>query len=613
MDLQLEYKIKEYGLPTPLTWTVADDTDLNSDFQKLEFEAIHNDYEDLLISGSLPFEINGNLFNAVYSYLVAHDYKAVNSIECRLKVVDTACGCDDYLNLYGVIRAIDVGDICIEDSKFKDCFKIKIKFERKEAELLKITLIDTDKKTNPNAVFDDFATPNIPFAPHPELKYISLDGLGGYKNLLWTNLFIGGAATATVAGLAVAGGGGVIAVAIYTALFITLALIVVILPDYVAERGAQNVIISPRLSSYIYNLFASSGLAAVNDTVVSAPSKLASLSSFVFANTNGTVHDANREFAYLSWTGEQFLKFVNKNFEAKWRLINNELHIRHKEQDYLNTTFFDMRGLDYCIENNTDLSWAAAKYEYTDDGSESEGTRRTAAYSDTISFTGNTVSDTQKGMLNEVFEPAASAFRFDGLAPDKVEAVDNLFLSPAIGIFWGIYSPFVTFGGAFALGNSDTDYLLLSTRYTESPKLICVDEADTSKAVNRPMTAQDQVLFEAKGYDPVNLTQPSRRVYNYPVFCDADFNAIDQNVYSLQNDDPRITKPEGIRTYEIPLNCSTLDIFGFLQSSAFDTAIDFFVDITNLDGSDGVGEIRSIVVNFKEGKRYVKVKRVNYV
>ena len=70
--------------------------------------------------------------------------------------------------------------------------------------------------------------------------------------------------------------------------------------------------------------------------------------------------------------------------------------------------------------------------------------------------------------------------------------------------------------------------------------------------------------------------------FNYVVPCDKDLNNETQNLFSLQNDDPRITKEEGIRTYSsIGICCQKLKELGLL-SVAGTIANDQLVKLTAL-------------------------------
>jgi hypothetical protein len=101
--LNLEYRL--FTTNNSGAWISASG-EVSDGFQKLEFEATHNEYQDIDVSSSNSFEITGNFLNFVKEWLLFDANKSTNSIECRIYYEDVDC--NGYFNHYAYIRSNDI-------------------------------------------------------------------------------------------------------------------------------------------------------------------------------------------------------------------------------------------------------------------------------------------------------------------------------------------------------------------------------------------------------------------------------------------------------------------------------------------------------------------------
>ena len=618
MFISLKYRL--YNSLGAGSWIIPNQNEYDSRINELEFEFKHNDYQDIEASDTLgTIGISGDFSTFVLNWLVLDAQSATNCIEVKLTYNDDNCVYDFRDNVY--IRKKNIKEIDLKgDLTFKDCLEVSLKFDRLLTKKMSVFTIDGDRRMGyDNAWLVDFADPPAG-NEHADIKYISLDGLSGYKNLLWANVFIGFLLTGVLAAIITALAGNVItlpasiALAASSVILSGLAIAAVTIPNYLDERGAQNVIISPKIRTYIKNICLSNGITVGVDEVFTNPIKLNTpaytLSDICFAYTKGIIYNGNREYTRTNMSARDFLEWATKNFNAKWRLIGGSFNLVYRETDYYSPVL-NLTDSPFTFQVEQDLPIAACSYEYSADGSDVSGDGRLIINNDIVSFTNNQATPTQKGVEYKGFTPAVPAFRFDGIA-DPVERVDNLFTNPAVVSLAGIYAPFFAFGNTFAIENDDKYYLMSSSRFFAKPKLVIVQPNDNSRSIELPLTNFIPIL-EKKGMNMTDMAQPNRRFYNYIVPCDENLNALQENVYSLMNDDPRITQKEGLRQYkEVQLCCESLKDLGLLDApnSTPDIAIDFYALIRNFDGTEDNGEIRRIKFNFASGKIELDVQRV---
>jgi len=145
-----------------------------------------------------------------------------------------------------------------------------------------------------------------------------------------------------------------------------------------------------------------------------------------------------------------------------------------------------------------------------------------------------------------------------------------------------------------------------------APKLVVVRDDDNTRAVSKPYSTAELTIGVNKGYN-YGYMQAGEN-FNYVVPCDKDLNGETPNLFSLQNDDPRITKEEGVRTYaSIGICCQKLKELGLLSVAGAtpDIAIDYPCIIMGIDGTEQVAEIKRIKFDFGANEIELEVKKKN--
>jgi len=331
--LNIEYRL--YNTVGIGAWiSAANETD--DRLQRLDFEAKHNNYEDIEISSTSTFAVLGAFSDFVRQWLIYDVNRAVNSIECRIRYITDDC--DYYFREYAYIRYSDVQPINVTWDgmiQTKDCIEVKMKFDRLKTKSLVINTIDTDKTQNPNLQNGhlDFTTAY----PHPQIHY-QVDNSNGYfwAMLLFLMIYLIGMSVGVALLFGVTFPAGIAVLAGITLIY-TLVLAIPGLDRYfIIQRGSQYSVLSPFHKDYIDNITLTNGLSGFTDRIFTSPSKLPLLHYATFFNTVGILHPTipDVEWDRLNMANDIYLRWVNDRFNAKWRLIGTELFVIPKEEDY---------------------------------------------------------------------------------------------------------------------------------------------------------------------------------------------------------------------------------------------------------------------------------------
>jgi len=611
--LNLEYRL--FTTNNSGTWISASG-EVSDGFQKLEFEATHNEYQDIDVSSSNSFEITGNFLNFVKEWLLFDVNKSTNSIECRIYYEDVDC--NGYFNHYAYIRSNDIQPFNVKyntDLIINECLEVRMKFERLKKRQLLTNTIDTDKRQNPN-----LANGHIDFTlayAHPQIHY-QIDKSDGYfwaiilflAPMLWVAMFAAAAgATIVFAPLAL------IAIAAVTTAYALLLGIVGIDDYFIRTRGSQYSVLSPFHRDYINNISLTNGLAGYTDNIFTTPSKLSEIRNATFFYTMGLLHESipNVEWDRLNMSNEVYLKWVNDRFNAKWRLIGNELFILPKSEDYA-APVVDLRFEDFEFDFNLEVPPASALYRTKEDLSDNKSQIANSWYDDAVTFTNGETIAGQKGTLEMNYLDASASFRNNGFERNEYDIIDGIYNTlisfPVLGAIAGFITSNIA--NLFQIGKDDGWYVFTSSRSLSAPKLVVVRDDDNTRAVSKPYSVGELAIGVNKGYD-YGYMQAGEN-FNYVVPCDKDLNNETQNLFSLQNDDPRITKEEGVRTYSsIGICCQKLKELGLLSVAGAtpDIAIDYPCIIMGINGTEQVAEIKRIKFDFGANEIELEVKKKN--
>jgi len=611
--LNLEYRL--FTTNNSGAWISASG-EVSDGFQKLEFEATHNEYQDIDVSSSNSFEITGNFLNFVKEWLLFDANKSTNSIECRIYYEDVDC--NGYFNHYAYIRSNDIQPFNVKyntDLIINECLEVRMKFERLKKRQLLTNTIDTDKRQNPN-----LTNGHVDFTlaySHPQIHY-QIDKSDGYfwaiilflAPMLWVAVFAA-AAGATIIFLPLAAA----AIAAVLSAYALLLGIVGIDDYFIRTRGSQYSVLSPFHRDYINNISLTNGLAGYTDNIFTTPAKLSEIRNATFFYTMGLLHESipNVEWDRLNMSNEVYLKWVNDRFNAKWRLIGNELFILPKSEDYA-APVVDLRFEDFEFDFNLEVPPASALYRTKEDLSDTKSQIANSWYDDAVTFTNGETIAGQKGTLEMNYLDASASFRNNGFERNEYDIIDGIYNALISFPVLGTIASFITSDIAtlFQIGKDDGWYVFASSRSLSAPKLVVVRDDDNTRAVSKPYTAMELAIGVNKGYN-YGYMQAGEN-FNYVVPCDKDLNNETQNLFSLQNDDPRITKEEGVRTYSsIGICCQKLKELGLLSVAGAtpDIAIDYPCIIMGINGTEQVAEIIKMRFNFGTNEIELEVKKKN--
>lgn len=611
--LNLEYRL--FTTNNSGAWISASG-EVSDGFQKLEFEATHNEYQDIDVSSSNSFEITGNFLNFVKEWLLFDVNRSTNSIECRIYYEDVDC--NGYFNHYAYIRSNDIQPFNVKyntDLIINECLEVRMKFERLKKRQLLTNTIDTDKRQNPN-----LANGHVDFTlaySHPQIHY-QIDKSDGYfwAMLLFLLIYLVGMLIGTSLVLTVITSiAGSLVLATINLIYILLLAIPGLDGYFIKQRGSQYSVLSPFHRDYINNISLTNGLAGYTDNIFTTPAKLSEIRNATFFYTMGLLHESipNVEWDSLNMSNEVYLKWVNDRFNAKWRLIGNELFILPKSEDYA-APVVDLRFEDFEFDFNLEVPPASALYRTKEDLSDTKSQIANSWYDDAVTFTNGETIAGQKGTLEMNYLDASASFRNNGFERNEYDIIDGIYNAlisfPVLGTIVGFITSNIA--NLFQIGKDDGWYVFTSGRSLSAPKLVVVRDDDNTRAVSKPYSAAELAIGVNKGYN-YGYMQAGEN-FNYVVPCDKDLNNETQNIFSLQNDDPRITKEEGVRTYSsIGICCQKLKELGLLSVAGAtpDIAIDYPCIIMGIDGTEQVAEIKRIKFDFGANEIELEVKKKN--
>jgi len=611
--LNLEYRL--FTTNNSGAWISASG-EVSDGFQKLEFEATHNEYQDIDVSSSNSFEITGNFLNFVKEWLLFDANKSTNSIECRIYYEDVDC--NGYFNHYAYIRSNDIQPFNVKyntDLIINECLEVRMKFERLKKRQLLTNTIDTDKRQNPN-----LANGHVDFTlayAHPQIHY-QIDKSDGYfwAMLLFLLIYLVGMLIGTSLVLTVITSiAGSLVLATINLIYILLLAIPGLDGYFIKQRGSQYSVLSPFHRDYINNISLTNGLAGYTDNIFTTPAKLSEIRNATFFYTMGLLHESipNVEWDSLNMSNEVYLKWVNDRFNAKWRLIGNELFILPKSEDYA-APVVDLRFEDFEFDFNLEVPPASALYRTKEDLSDNKSQIANSWYDDAVTFTNGETIAGQKGTLEMNYLDASASFRNNGFERNEYDIIDGIYNAlisfPVLGTIVGFITSNIA--NLFQIGKDDGWYVFTSGRSLSAPKLVVVRDDDNTRAVSKPYSLAELTIGVNKGYN-YGYMQAGEN-FNYVVPCDKDLNGETPNLFSLQNDDPRITKEEGVRTYaSIGICCQKLKELGLLSVAGAtpDIAIDYPCIIMGIDGTEKIAEIIKIGLNFGTNEIELEVKKKN--
>ena len=571
---RIEYRI--YTDNNANTFVTAPDDEIGDGINALTLSFEHNGYQHYNTAATSSFEIRGNFYEVVYTHLWLSQTAQSNSIE--LRIYDNVC--EKYFNGFYYIKPAGIS-FCSECT-----LKVQAKYEDRALECFKITLIDTDQSTNPDAAHDWFSGG----LQHPTFPYCkSKGGWGGWLYPLGA-MFIYAVIIIPILGL--------LLIWIANQWFQRI---------YEQARGCERKNPSPYIRTYLQNLLDNCNTILLADFVFHSPTFLPDLYNaciYYMPNKRGVYYTDNtllyRLENSLNWTGERFMAFLQKRFNLKWRINPNAnilgaggLLIHNFVEPYSNTPLLDLRTVDKCCTWTGDKAFASGDYDFQQDAMDSEGNAARRAYNDIAGFN-DPHSPTQSGTKVVKFDDAAVGFRNDGLRSDDISQWDNI-LS---------FIPFIIVANVLVpLQNAD-DFVLMSGDNTQHPKVIIHDittPLTSAKAIKKQWSAAEVAVLTADGYSASSFYSQFGKTtyfYNYVAPANWELNPITENTSQLfECDNIRLCECRRNISckYVVPnCDCALLETLGIYEDTTTGVIIDYPVIMDN----NFVGELRQIDIDF---------------
>ena len=567
---RIEYRI--YTDNNANAFVTAPDDEIGDGINALTLSFEHNGYQHYNTAATSSFEIRGNFYEVVYTQLWLSQTAQSNSIE--LRIYDNVCG--KYFNGFYYIKPAGIS-FCSECT-----LKVQAKYEDRALECFKITLIDTDQSTNPDAAHDWFSGG----MQHPTFPYC--------KNKGW---------------LYPLGAMFIFAVIIIPILGLLLLWIANqwFQRIYEQARGCERKNPSPYIRTYIQNMLDNCNTILLADFVFHSPTFLPDLYNaciYYMPNKRGVYYTDNtllyRRENSLNWSGERFMAFLQKRFNLKWRINPNAnisgyggLLIHNFVEPYSNTPLLDLRTVDKCCTWTGDKAFAYGDYDFQQDAMDSEGNAARRAYNDIVEFN-DPYSPSQSGGKVIKFDDAAVGFRNDGLRSDDISQWDNILSFIPFTIVANVLVP---------LQNAD-DFVLMSGDNTQHPKVIIHDittPLTSAKAIKKQWSAAEVAVLTAEGYSASSFYSQFGKTtyfYNYVAPANWELNPITENTATLfECDNIRLCECRRNISckYVVPnCDCKLLETLGIYEGTTTGAIIDYPVIMDN----NFIGELRAIDIDF---------------
>jgi hypothetical protein len=572
---RIEYRL--YSPTAPLAYVTAPDDEVGADADSLNLSYKHNGYANYDTAATTTFTIRADFYAFVYYWLWQDAAAISNSVECR--IYDYVC--EKYL--YGEYYIKQGG---LQFCKDECTLKVSAKHEDLTYKCLMNTLVDTDQATNPDAVHNWFSGGLL----HPEFGYCVNKGF-----VYLITLFV-------------------------VAMMLSPGLILIFIVFFAFNlfntwieraRGCDRKLPSPLITTYLENL-TDNCFTGLTDRVFTNPSKLGFLlnACIFFAPVQKGIDLQDNTTLYsltnaLNYSGKQFMEFLQKRFNLKWRVNPTGLIIHHFDESYSPIAMLDLTDVpDVCCEWTGKKPPSYGNYDFTLDQMDAEGNAARRAYNDIVEFN-SPYSPAQDGELRRTFGDAAVGFRNDGLRSDDISQHEFWF-APAI----------ILLNVLTSIPNAD-DFVLTSEYTTSVPKIIIWDGVSSkhnAKAIKKSFSADEIAVLSAEGYDPGSMVSQFGKntyFYNYVMPCNAELNAFTPNTYPLfECDNVRVCpcRKEQLCKFTIPTcDCDILTVLGIYENTATGAIIDYPVRMDN----QTIGEIQGIDIDFGANTIVLTVKPTN--
>lgn len=383
--------------------------------------------------------------------------------------------------------------------------------------------------------------------------------------------------------------------------------------------NANRFVDAPLVRTYIENVAGKCGMAM--DTIFDAGQPWQNLC--LYYPQAGFMHESDDNAAtspalyyhyenrWLITIAELFDK-LKKVFEAEWYVTPNNTITFKLEKDLLNLLpIYDFTakgaekiyGLVYTF--NGDKKPAYGRYEYQSDGSDLASQEIANLYNDIVDYDGPNFNPMLEGDLTKNFEFAPTGFVRDGRSKDYMTLlIDDgktgalILIGVLVVVVAALSAGVITVGAAIALGIEIALWVALvlakasnmkdvfvdgpiypgSVRLTSeqvlTPRLLLWDglAKERAKAEAEVVLPQPNLYYNTKGvsYDAANniaQDNPSKAVYNYPLYFDSFFKNNMFDNYHDEVDNPLKSKESHQEAkWYVDLCVNMLNLFGVFQT-----------------------------------------------
>jgi hypothetical protein len=295
-------------------------------------------------------------------------------------------------------------------------------------------------------------------------------------------------------------------------------------------------------------------------------------------------------------------------FAAEWYVTpNNTIVFKHTKDlidldpiyDFTLPSSVDIYGLRYSFNGNKKPAYG--RYEYSDDGSDLASQEMGTLYSDIVDYDGPANNPMLEGERTKNIEFAPTGFVRDGRAKDYMELliddgtlVANILIAavmaigialiPAVGVGALVVAMAALWKIALNAENNELQEsfqnnpiydgaVRLTSEQTLTPRLILWDGISEQRAktvVTTYPSPNDYYNPDLIPYDEKNkidIDNPNRNVYNYPLYFDGDFRGNLYDQYHDEIDNPlKSLESHQNAKWSIDLCDEMLNLFGVFEN-----------------------------------------------
>ena len=309
------------------------------------------------------------------------------------------------------------------------------------------------------------------------------------------------------------------------------------------------------------------------------------------------------------WSADKFIEALCKAYNCYWEIGNGTLYIR-KNIDLTESEPFDFRGDiigNVCYAYNLEKKPSYGRYEYASDASDMSLNSSAIAYNDIVDFDGEADNPILEGELEKRLEFANTSFLHDSFSTNPyIEIFDTAYIIAYIlagllsfvaasliaGTITATGAVMITAGVAYftasisiSVSDKKNEYgensvyagsiRIMGSGSINTPKLIRYDAENTpienAKAVYANIEDiqpswmnTDNIAYEDQPWGS-SLKKPFTKVWNYPMYFDANYIGNMYDKYHELTDNPfKVNIGNKTLTIILPLCCDNIVTTGLI-------------------------------------------------